>query len=468
MVTRIILFLLLLSFQTLSADEMYMDTYSKHLELKKNEKIKLPKQYKPEEIKFSEDAFPQIINNTPNDYYYQNSQYYWRNNTGHGIEDAYILLKHQAKHPVNIAVLDSGFYPNPDVSLFMGVNFVEDASLGVSVFNNPNCASTHGGSVTSVIGALTNNAYGMAGIIDAKLYALRVMGCDGSGQVSNIINALKYLTLKENYRPVKQYSENGVFEKNSYHDLSEVPFLSETVDVVNMSFSFRSQSCPDDLQRLINKGTSQGMIFVAAAGNENRNVKDSSPANCKNVITVGSVSKNKLKTDFSNHGNLVDVYAMGENITAAYNDMIPFASLKGTSFSAPIVSGVIGMMKSIKPDLTYEEVDALLKDNADIKDDLLILNAKKIMGKLLDKEGIELNRVTEMEGAKISKMILSLNNSGINEHFILTNNLPYTFFYFDDEGVEYTLNSQEEIILKHSNYYYFKENKKISLINLLN
>ena len=89
---------------------------------------------------------------------------------------------------------------------------------------------------------------------------------------------------------------------------------------------------------------SAGALIVAAAGNNGLD-RVSHPAANEGVIAVGSVDALGNHLDFSNSGSQIDVSAPGYGLNAAWTGD-QFASVSGTSFSAPIVLGAIAAVKS--------------------------------------------------------------------------------------------------------------------------
>ena len=142
-------------------------------------------------------------------------------------------------------------------------------------------------------------------------------------------------------------------------------------DVISMSLGGPSS---DSKQRAYRKAVEyankKGAIVICSAGNNGANAKTITPANVDGVIAVSAVDSNLNKATFSNH--IADVKmgiaAPGVSIYSTFPNN-EYRALSGTSMSAPYVSGLVGLLKSIQPDLKTKEVyDILKKSGADTKD----------------------------------------------------------------------------------------------------
>ncbi|CAG8725613.1 9836_t:CDS:2, partial [Funneliformis caledonium] len=105
-----------------------------------------------------------------------------------------------------------------------------------------------------------------------------------------------------------------------------------------------------------------GVIVVVAAGNENQDTCNVSPAAAEGAIAVGATElSNDKKADFSNFGNCTDIFASGRDIKSA-SFKSPFGSqtASGTSFSAPHVAGAVACIiakEDLKPDEAAQKLD---------------------------------------------------------------------------------------------------------------
>lgn len=111
--------------------------------------------------------------------------------------------------------------------------------------------------------------------------------------------------------------------------------------------------------RVCELAAAKNSILVFAAGNDD--ILSSIPPENRNssAIVVTSVDKRLYPTDFTNYGPCSDISAPGKDIYSSYphND---FKSYDGTSMSAPLVSGTVALMKSIKKDLTVTQARNVL------------------------------------------------------------------------------------------------------------
>ena len=207
---------------------------------------------------------------------------------------------------IKIAIIDTGVqlnHPELAIKLWPGYNFVE-GNL------NPNDGSGHGTHVAGIAGALTENSLGIAGIApSASIIPVRALDNSGNGTLSNIANAITYST-------------------------------NAGAKVINLSLGSSQGSIT--LENAINYAWNQGVVIVAAAGNEASNTL-TYPAAYQNVIAVASTDINDQKSDFSNYGTWVEVSAPGSTILSTYTGSY-YAYLSGTSMACPHVAGLAALL----------------------------------------------------------------------------------------------------------------------------
>lgn len=281
----------------------------------------------------------------------------------------------QSSDPVIVAVLDTGvFLQHEDLQgrLVTGRDFVSN--------DNCNCAgddpgdsdqlgqsSWHGTHVAGTIAADSNNGIGVTGVSwGAQIMPIRVLGKDGIGFSSDILQGVRYAAGLSN--------NSGALP-------------TRRADVINLSLGGTSSSTFE--QNTYNAVANEGVIVVAAAGNENTSQR-SYPAAYNNVLAVSATEFRNQRAYYSNFGSWIDLAAPGGDLRADGNgDGQPdgvlstfvddrlgktkrrssYAFQQGTSMAAPHVAGVIALMKAVSPTLTVEDIYTMLSNN-DLTDDL--------------------------------------------------------------------------------------------------
>ena len=270
-----------------------------------------------------------------------------------------------------VAVLDTGITSHSDLAanLLPGYDFINDTTVsndGNGRDNDPSdpgdwitanqCggihaaqnSSWHGTHVAGTIAAVTNNAKGVAGVAyGAKIVPVRVLGTCG-GYDSDIADAIVW-------------ASGGT--------VSGVPANANPAEVINLSLG-GSGACGSTTQAAINGAVSRGTTLVIAAGNDNTNVSNASPANCNNVIAVASITSTGARSSFSNYGALIDIAAPGSNILSTLNSGTTtpgsesYAAYNGTSMATPHVAGVVALLQAVATTpKTPAQVEALIKAN---------------------------------------------------------------------------------------------------------
>jgi len=144
--------------------------------------------------------------------------------------------------------------------------------------------------------------------------------------------------------------------------------------VINLSLGGPG-ACSQAIQEAVDDALAQGAVVVAAAGNEADDAANYAPANCSGVITVAALNQAGERAFYSNWGTRVDLAApAGESIadatvshsnTGDKTPVDPAYSLGiGTSFSAPLVSGVASLMLGRNPTMTPGRVLDILQGTA--------------------------------------------------------------------------------------------------------
>jgi len=261
--------------------------------------------------------------------------------------------KTRGSHDVIVAVVDTGVeWYHDDLQANMWVNHDEVAGNGVDDDGNgfkddvhgydfyswdadPDDNDGHGTHVAGTIGAVGNNGKGVVGVNwEVRIMALRFMG-GGSGSLSDAAAAIEYAV------------ENGA-------------------DVINASFGSYGYSYT--LRDAIAEASDAGVLFVAAAGNED-NDNDSYafyPAgyDLPNVVSVAATNSSDRVSSFSNYGDQsVHVAAPGEDIYSTYING-GYTWMSGTSMASPVVAGTAALALSADPTLQPADLKQLIMDTS--------------------------------------------------------------------------------------------------------
>lgn len=124
--------------------------------------------------------------------------------------------------------------------------------------------------------------------------------------------------------------------------------------VANMSLGGGKSQALDDA---VNRAVTTGLHFAVAAGNDNRNACNYSPASAEKAVTVGASTLGDERAYFSNYGPCVDVFAPGLNILSTYKGSTKAtATLSGTSMASPHTAGLLAYLLSIYPSAEFDPV----------------------------------------------------------------------------------------------------------------
>lgn len=242
---------------------------------------------------------------------------------------------------VRVALLDNGI-DHRVTSISSKVIARFDATNSVSGQND------HGTATSSIVAADPMPEAGIGGVAPgASILDVRV--CLNSGcQTKSIIAGLKWAI------------DNGA-------------------NVISMSLG-GGQTIEPAVAHLIRTAISQGIVVVAAAGNNActatyesggqtraRNCTQNSlpmsypgSNSIPGLITVGAIGKDLTRNSYSNYGAYVDVVAPGTDVATFY-PWGPNAYFAGTSAAAPIVAGIAALIKQAAPNVTSEQVQAILQ-----------------------------------------------------------------------------------------------------------
>lgn len=198
--------------------------------------------------------------------------------------------------------------------------------------NNPNPPANnwdHGTHVAGIAGAATDNGTGVA----------------------SIGHNLKLIPIKAtNSATAVTHGYEGV-----------IYAVAAGAEVINMSWGGSGAS--QTAQNIITHASNQGIVLVAAAGNDNVS-SVFYPAGFSEVIAVASTTHGDSKSGFSNYGAWIDISAPGSAIYST----VPgngYQVKQGTSMASPMVAGLAGLMLSLNPGLSPNDIKNCLLSSAD-------------------------------------------------------------------------------------------------------
>lgn len=247
----------------------------------------------------------------------------------------------------------------------------------------------HGTHVAGTIGAKGDNGVGVTGVNwNVQIMPLKIFNDDGEGDTDGIAEAVEYA-------------------------------IANGADIINMSYGGSSSTQTEE--NVMTAAADAGIVLVAAAGNESRNLNTHPfyPACYDQVIGVGATDDADVITDFSNFGsNCVDVAAPGEFIynTYYYDDTGTYTALNdeygymsGTSMATPVVSGIAGLVLATNPNLSASEVsDIIIATTDDIGDDTLgsgRVNAAQAVAAAVDEQNPEPVNITSYHSSSAANSI---------------------------------------------------------------
>jgi len=275
--------------------------------------------------------------------------------------------------PVIVAVIDSGcdlshpelqgkIWINDDEIPGNGIDddkngFIDDVN-GWNFIDESNTIEDYNGHGTvnsGIIAAETDNNIGIAGVnSNARIMVIKALDFELKGNNVHLGRAILYAV------------NNGA-------------------RVINISIG--GQGTSTFVQMACNYAYIKGAIIVAASGNEGIETADYTPAGLREVITVAATDMKDKRTNYSNWGQQVDIAAPGADILslrARGTDLLVLIDEKGyqpgsavvgkdgmyyrvsgTSFAAPLVSGVASLILSKNPKLNSGQVKRMLLSSAE-------------------------------------------------------------------------------------------------------
>lgn len=208
---------------------------------------------------------------------------------------------------------------------------------------------------THCAGTIGSKTYGISK--NAKLVAVKVLRSNGSGSMSDVIKGVEFAANAH----IKEAQEGKEGFKGS---------------TANMSLGGGKSPA---LDKAVNAAVKAGLHFAVAAGNDNADACDSSPAAAEGPVTVGASTLSDSRAYFSNFGKCVDIFAPGLNILSTYTGSdTATAVLSGTSMASPHVCGLLTYFLSLKPE-NGSLFDSGELTPAELKTDIVNFGTKDVL-----------------------------------------------------------------------------------------
>jgi thermitase len=256
-------------------------------------------------------------------------------------DEAWLITRGSPK--VTVAVIDTGIdLDSPEFAgrLLPGWDFKGEDPV-------PEASSAHGTWVAGLLGANAGNSFEVAGV-DHKCMILPIKAGGTAFFLFDLVQSIDFAT-------------------------------AEGVAVISMSFGFKGQNPPPLLKEAVAAAAESGAILVAGAGNNGvaGTVDKTWPAASEMTIAVGWTDDADVRSPSSSNGNALDLVAPGVDVmTVSAGASGAPTEFFGSSAATPLVSGIVALMKSLNPALTYEQVY-----------DLLVIGAEDQLGDPLDTPG---------------------------------------------------------------------------------
>ena len=357
---------------------------------------------------YAEPNYAYAANSIPDDTYYDyqwglsqiNASSAWNITTG--------------SRNVIIAVIDSGIdLTHTDLKANIWINPGEIPGNGIDddhngyiddiygwnfIKNNSNVTDDdgHGTHVAGIIAGDGNNSKGITGIMwSATIMPLKFLDSKGNGYVDDAVSAIRYA-------------------------------IKMGASIISCSWGGEEYS--QALKDVID--TSSALVVCAAGNGDSGTNDDVSPIypacfTSKNIISVAATDENDELASFSDYGlNSVDVAAPGTSIFSTLPGS-HYGYMQGTSMAVPYVTGLAGLIKSIRPDLTALQIKYTILNNVDY---ISSLAGKVLTGGRINVLKALTNIITDSKAP-----VVSVNLKGGSYYHqlnvVLTASEPATIYY---------------------------------------
>ncbi|KAJ5317885.1 hypothetical protein PENANT_c004G02552 [Penicillium antarcticum] len=205
---------------------------------------------------------------------------------------------------------------------------------------------------THCSGTIAGKKYGVAK--KANVYAVKVLRSNGSGSMSDVVKGVEWAAEAH----IKKSKSGDKKFKGSVANMSLGGGSSRTLDLA------------------VNAAVDAGIHFAVAAGNDNADACNYSPAAAEKAVTVGASTLADERAYFSNYGKCTDIFAPGLNILSTWiGSKYATNTISGTSMASPHIAGLLAYYVSLAPakDSAFAVADVTPKQ---LKDALISVATK--------------------------------------------------------------------------------------------
>ncbi|KAK5170309.1 proteinase B [Saxophila tyrrhenica] len=198
---------------------------------------------------------------------------------------------------------------------------------------------------THCSGTVAGKKYGVAK--KAHVKAVKVLRSNGSGSMSDVVKGVEYAA--ESHAETVKAAKSG--KKSGFKG-----------STANMSLGGGKSSL---LDQAVNAAVEAGIHFAVAAGNDNADSCNYSPAAAEQAVTVGASTLWDERAYFSNFGKCNDIFAPGLNILSTWKgSKYAVNTISGTSMASPHIAGLLAYLLSLQPskDSAYAVADISPKE----------------------------------------------------------------------------------------------------------
>jgi len=209
------------------------------------------------------------------------------------------------------------------------VDFEGRANWGKTIPRN-DADEDGNGHGTHCSGTIAGKKYGVAK--QANVYAVKVLRSNGSGTMSDVVLGVEWAA--EAHIKKAKDAKNGKVKgfKGSVANMSLGGGSSRTLDLA------------------VNAAVDAGIHFAVAAGNDNADACNYSPAAAEKAVTVGASTLTDDRAYFSNYGKCTDIFAPGLNILSTWvGSKYAVNTISGTSMASPHIAGLLAYYVSLQP-----------------------------------------------------------------------------------------------------------------------